>query len=227
MIWQPPEDIDEYLKCTELSDCDNQEIQGKAKEIIADAKTPREAAVDIFYFVRDQILLGFDHSVKASETLRGGMGYCATKANLQVALLRSSGIPARYHNAVLAKNWLKGIIPVTGYTFTAERLKHQIWCECYLSDKWIACDTLFDKGLYCAACMKGIISKEHVPTIDWDGKNDLNTRVAWMLEDGGTVHSFDEMFEKILKETFSPMFITEAVLRFSNEYTNRVRRQSL
>lgn len=223
MIWQPPEGMDEYLKPTELCDCDNPEIREKANEIIADAKMPREAAVDIFYFVRDQILLAFDHSAKASETLRSGIGYCATKTNLQVALLRSSGIPARYHQAVLMRNCLKGMIPAFGYNFTPEKLEYHSWCECCLSDKWIACETLFDRRLYDAACKKSIISKEQIPTIDWDGESDLKIVVAWILEELGTFHSFDDIFRKLQKETFPPRIFTEHAFRISNRYTNQVR----
>lgn len=223
MIWQPPEGMDEYLKPTELCDCDNPEIREKAKGIIAVAKTPREAAIDIFYFVRDQILFGYNHNTKASETLRSRIGYCATKANLQVAPLRSSGIPARYHQAVLAKSCLKGIIPAFGYMLTPERLEYHPWCECCLSDKWIACDTLYDKRLYDAARKKSIISKEQIPTIDWDGENDLNTRVAWILEDRGTFPSFEDIFRKNQKETFPVKIFTEEALFISNRYTNQIR----
>jgi len=224
MEWQPPEGMDEYLKPTQICDCDNQEIGEKATEIIADAKTPSEAAVKIFYFVRDQILFAFDYSAKASETLKRGTGYCATKTNFQVALLRSSGVPARYHQAVLKKNCLKGIIPAFGFKLTPERIEYHPWCECYLSDKWIACDTLFDKRLYDAACKKGIISKEQIPTIDWDGENDLNTMTAWILEDVGTFHSFDDIFRKGQKETFPPKIIAQVAFRISNRYTNKVRK---
>ncbi len=223
MIWQPPEGMDEYLKPTELCDCDNPEIREKAKEIIADAETPRQAAVDIFYFVRDHILFAFDHSVKASETLSSRIGYCVTKTNLQVALLRSSGIPARYHQTVVAHSCLKGLIPYFGFQFTPERLEYQCWCECFLSDKWIACDTLYDKRLYDGACKKSIISKEQIPTIDWDGENDLNIRTAWILEDKGTLYSFDDIFRQNQIEMFPTKLFSEDTLRNSNRYTNQIR----
>ncbi|GAH95260.1 unnamed protein product, partial [marine sediment metagenome] len=37
--------------------------------------------------------------VKASVTLKIRNGFCVTKSNLQVALLRAINIPARYHLA--------------------------------------------------------------------------------------------------------------------------------
>ena len=70
MNWQPPEGMDEYLESTEMCDTDSPEIREKALEIIEDAKTPKEAAIKIFYFVRDDIKFGWDFfDVKASETL--------------------------------------------------------------------------------------------------------------------------------------------------------------
>jgi hypothetical protein len=60
MAWQPPEGMDEYLKSTELCDSDNQEIREKARELIKDAKTPKEASVRIFFLCKrsDNIFLG-------------------------------------------------------------------------------------------------------------------------------------------------------------------------
>jgi hypothetical protein len=223
MEWQPPEGMDEYLKPTQICDCDNQEIGGKAKEIIADAKTPSEAAIKIFYFVRDQILFALDYGFRASETLKRGTGQCVTKTNLQIALLRAARIPARYHQVVLTKNCLKGIIADLAFKFSPERILWHPWCECYLTDKWISCDTLFDKGLYEAACKKGIISKEQIPTIDWDGENDLNTMTAWILEDVGTLYSFDDVLTKAQKAV-PPKIIAQSMFGISNRHTNKVRK---
>ena len=81
-MWDPPEGMDKYLKPTVMCDCDNPEIVDKAKEIIKDAETPKEAALKIFYFMRDEIPYGVDmlYPVKASETLKIKYGVCATKS---------------------------------------------------------------------------------------------------------------------------------------------------
>ena len=108
--------MDEYLKSTVLCDSGNEAIQRKAQALIKNASTQKEAALEIFSYVRDRILFGLDNSdVKASETLRKRIGFCITKSNLQVALLRASGIPARYHRAVLFRSSLKGILPTYAY----------------------------------------------------------------------------------------------------------------
>lgn len=225
MEWQPPKGMAEYLGETELCDTDNAEITKKAEEIVKDAKTPKEAALGIFSFVRDHILFGMDNcDVRASDTLKKRMGHCITKTTLQVALLRAAGIPARYHQVVLRKDCLKGIISPLLHGRLPDKIWFHPWCECYLSEKWVSCDSLFDRALYDAITRKGIISKEQIPTIDWDGENDLNTMNAWMLEDTGTFHSLDDVFRQAQKEVLPPKIITRILFGFSNRYTDRLRK---
>lgn len=226
MPWQPPEGIVENLQPTELCDSDDPEIMRKARELIDGADTPKEAALRIFHYVRDQILFALDNmDVKASDTLKKGSGQCVTKTNLQVALMRAAGIPARYHQVVLSKECLKGIVSSTAYSGTPNRIWWHPWCECHLSGRWIACETLFDKELYEAGCEKGVIRREQIPTIDWDGESDLIQTTAWILEDTGTSHSLDDVFRRVQKETLSPKIITNIMLYFSNRYTNKLRKR--
>jgi len=225
-MWEIPDGMDKYLSPTGLCDSDSQKIRKKARKIIKDAKTPKEAAIKIFYFVRDHILFAMDNfDVKASETLERGVGQYVTKTNLQVALLRAMGIPARYHLAVLSKDCLKGLIPEFAYRNAPEKLWWHPWCECFLSGRWVSCDSLLDKKLYDDACKKGIISKEQIPTIDWDGENDLNMTSAWILEDKGAFHSLDDVFKKAQKEVLPPKIVTRILFYFSNRYTDKLRKQ--
>ena len=91
------EELEKYLRASELCDCDNPIVKATAEKITEAAKTSKDAAIRIFYFVRDEIPLAFlDPWKTASETLRLCKGSCLTKATLQVALLRSVGIPARF-----------------------------------------------------------------------------------------------------------------------------------
>ena len=123
MVWEPLKGMDEYLRPTELCDCDDPSIRRRAQEIIKDIGTPKEAALLIFYHVRDKVLFALDNfDVRASDTLRKGSGFCITKTNLQVALLRVVGIPPRYHQAVLSKNCLKGIVSSTAFNGSPERI---------------------------------------------------------------------------------------------------------
>ena len=189
--------MEDYLKSTKFCDCNHQEIIEKAKELTKNDGTPKEAALSIFHFVRDQILFKTGNVVKASVTLKIRNGFCVTKSNLQVALLRAINIPARYHLAYLSKDVLKGVVPGIESDDIHEIITYHPWCECYLSKKWISCDTLFEKALIETIYKEGIHSKEDIPIIDWDGESDLNTMTAWMIEDKGTYDSLDDLFLRV------------------------------
>lgn len=193
MAWQPPEGMDEYLKPTKLCDCDNVKLKEKAQEIIKSAETPKEAALKIFYFVRDQTRFGMDYAdVKAAHTLKKGTGYCFTKPNLQIALLRAVGIPARLHYVHLPKELLKDIAPGFAYDRIPMVIGHP-WCECYLSEKWIACEALLDEAFYKARLKTGSLTKEEIPTIDWDGETNLILFKLSIAKDVGTFPSLDDL----------------------------------
>jgi len=232
--------LEEYLIPTELCDCDNPEVKQKANELIEGTKTLKEAALNIFKFVRDRILFAGDklYPVKASETLKKGTGFCVPKTNLQIALLRAVNIPARYHQLELDKNCLKNI-------FNLDSFPKTIWyhptCECYLDDKWIACDGTFDKRLYIGSCEKGILDKNLMPTIDWDGENDLYTFKSWLIKDRGTHNSYEEILKKaqeeddnLMKKMLKAMNVDESKLdldamfkiglKKSNRYLNKLRK---
>jgi transglutaminase-like putative cysteine protease len=198
--------LENFLKSTEFCDCSNQKIISKAKELTQNDKTPKEAALSIFHFVRDQIAFMGGPVVKASKTLRRGNGFCVTKSNLQVALLRAVNIPARYHVAHVRKDILIGIVPGFESDDIHDVITYHPWCECYLSDKWISCEALFNKALVEKIYKEGIHSKEDMPIIDWDGESDLSTVTTWKIEDKGTHDSLDEFFLKV-KKYFATGFV--------------------
>lgn len=224
MNWTPREGMDEFLRPTELCDTENIEIKKRAQALAKDAATPREAAISVFDFVRDQIQFGFNHfDSKASETMRGRIGFCVTKANLQAALLRAAGIPARYHQVIVSRESLKSLVPNFFYKKVPERIPYHTWCECHLSGKWVVCESLFDKGFYDAACQKGFIDKEQLPNIDWDGENDLMMVSAFILGDKGTSHDLDSVFKKAREENRLPGFIVRILFHFTNRFINKIR----
>ena len=224
MKFQVPEGMEEYVRPTEFCDCDCEEIRQKAEELTRDVSSPREAAMKIFYYVRDEIPFAIGRTdVKASTTLRDKKGYCVTKTNLQIALLRAIGIPAQYHQVVLHKDVLKGIVPGFIHKLMDEKIWFHPWCECYLSGQWIACDLYLDKDTYNAAVKNGIINKEKMPSIDWDGETDLKIATPWMLEDVGTHISYDEVCKKVVKETKFPQFLMRVAFNQSNRYTSKLR----
>ena len=192
MTWQSPEGMDEYLRPTKLCDCDDAKLMEKAKEIIKGAETPKEAALKVFYFTRNEIYFGLDYpDAKASHTLKKGLGFCVTKTNLQIALLRAVGVPARCHYVHLTKESLKGFIPRFMYNKLPTAIVHP-WCECYLSGNWVACEALFDEAFYKGVLREGFFTKEQIPTIDWDGETDLISVKSLIVKDVDIFPSWDE-----------------------------------
>ena len=199
MSWRSQQGTEECLGATNLCDCDNAELQHRAKEIVGGAESPKEKALKIFYFVRDAIPFGLDcPNAKASRTLNKGLGCCYNKTNLQMALLRAVEIPARCHYVHQSKELFKPIIPRLIY----ERMPHLAghpWCECCLSGAWIACETVLDEAIYQVNLSKGLISKEQIPSIDWDGETHLVMVEPWIAEDVGIFPSLDDMMRQVGK----------------------------
>lgn len=183
--------------------------------------------LSIFNFVRDKITFTMCENDRAFQTLEKRYGDCDIKTNLQVALLRAINIPVRYYIASLRKEWLKGIILESFYELGSVVIPHHPWCECYLSEKRIACDTLLDKELAENINRKGIHTKDDIPTIDWDGKHDLNTMKKWIIEDKGTLASIDKLFpeaQKWLDDIPIEKDQLEILINQSNKYTENLRK---
>ena len=193
-------EIEEFLKPTRYCDCDHPKIEAKAKEIANGAETQRETAVKIFYWIRDNIKFGlyFSYS-KASTTLQKRIGECGNKTNLHLALLRASGIPARLRHVRCKKEVLKNIISNFLYDKMPAEVSH-FWCECYLSGRWISCESLLDKPLYEGMLKASPTLIEKMPTIDWTGETDLVVSKAWITEDHGSLASVDDGYKVLVLE---------------------------
>lgn len=89
----------QYLEVSEYIDWQDKEVTAKAKALSAPCRGDEEVAEACFHFVRDGILHSSDYrlnpvTLKASDVLRYGTGYCYAKSHLLAALLRACGIPA-------------------------------------------------------------------------------------------------------------------------------------
>ena len=229
MAWQPPEGMEEYLGATELCNCDNAGLQKRAKEIIEGAETPKEAAMKIFSFVRELPWKVDNNDTKASKTLSKGLGQCVNKTNLQIALLRAVGIPARYHQVNMKKEWLEPVVSGSMYKRIPEIVWWHPWCECYLDGKWVACESVFDEALYKAMLQEGLVTEEQIPTIDWDGESDLIVVKPWLTEDAGTFPSLDDVFKKAQREVSRPRILAWLLGWYfrcrSNRHTDGIRKK--
>jgi len=86
-------------------------------------------------------------------------------------------------------------------------------------------EPLFAKGLYDAACKKGLIRKEQFPTIDWDGEHDPTMVAAFVLEDRGISGDLDDVINKADQETKLPPLISGIAIHFANRYTDKIHRR--
>ena len=206
-----------HLRATALCDVDHPAIRKRATTLVHGAETPKDAALRIFGFVRDAI--PFDATLdiweKASETLVKRVSDYCNKVNLQVALLRAAGIPARCHLAEVEKEVLQPFIPRFIYNRLPSPVGH-FWCECHLGERWIACEALFDKPLHRGMLRSNLVSQEQIPSIDWDGERDLVLFQPWLVNDEGPYAALDDILAspmiseagmppKILCKLFDPI----------------------
>jgi transglutaminase-like putative cysteine protease len=161
------EDIDNYLQPTEFLDYNKKKVSQKAFEIIQNYKSDQEKAIDLFYWVRDEIKYNMSAfymikgNFKASVTLRRGYGFCVSKAVLLSAFSRAIGIPARVHLADIRNN----MVPqeIIDYLGTNIFLYHG-YSELYLNNKWVKATPVFDKY---TAQRAGFL-----PLVEFDGIHD-------------------------------------------------------
>jgi transglutaminase-like putative cysteine protease len=228
MKFSPPKDLSEYTVPTKYCNTDDPKVISKAEELTKDARNPTEAALIIHSWVRDRYLFGFTpvHE-KASETLEATHGWCVTKTNLQIAMLRALGIPARFHQVVLSKKVQKGLISRLLYAVIKDPIWFHPWCECYLDGKWITCDLRIDRHTHQAALNAGVFSPANFPTVEWDGKDDLNIVGHWQQEDRGTLACYDQVVEEVV-ESFKamPNWMFNWLAKGSNRYTERFREKN-
>lgn len=99
MNLQATDATEAYLAPCEIIDFDHPAIQRKAAELHAAHRDRRDLACASFEFVRDEIAHSWDArqgpvTLKASEVLAAGYGYCYAKSHLLAALLRANSIAA-------------------------------------------------------------------------------------------------------------------------------------
>lgn len=225
-------DASQFLIATPMCDYSHPLIQECANRVVADGQTEREKAILIFNFVRDTIRFSIAFSKsKASQILRQGFGECITKTNVQVALLRAVGIPARMHWVMAQTKVLTGLVAPFMLRSMPPEASH-FWTECYLRDHWISCEILLDKPLYEGMLKQELITMDQIPTIDWDGKKDLVVLKPWITSDRGYVASADEAHQAYQNngEGAPPVWIERLMapvfLPYNLRFSDRIRRSA-
>ena len=131
------EPLTDFLAASRWIDCTNPLVAAKAAELRAGDDDVTGIARRCYYFVRDEIAhsrdIGSDVvTLKASDVLREGTGWCFAKSHLLAALLRANGIPAALCYQRLRKD---------GETFTLHGLN-----AVYLPEHgWYRCDARGNK----------------------------------------------------------------------------------
>ncbi len=156
-------------------------------------------------------------NTKASDILRLGSGMCGNKANLQVALLRASGIPAGYGFMDISKETFKKFCPEEFYQQINEVTQH-VFCYIYLDDRWIACDATPDPRL--ADIHKGMDIRHN----NWDGQTDFKMPAIYILHEYAIASNLDDFFRS--KTRFSQEKLDEINSKISLMLANLINCKS-
>jgi len=219
-----------FLSQSELCDFQSAIIIKKADEISHKEADKSKIAQKIFYYVRDQIPFNATLNIfqKASKSItQKVIDYC-NKVNVHLALLKARNIPGRLHYVKVKRERLKGIIPNIMYNKIPDPIGHY-YCECYIHDKWVASEAIYDIGFYRGMIKKGITSEKQLPTIDWDGENDLVLLKELIVEDIGIYKNIDDIIENELSKYAYPPKIFCKIFDWSarigsNRRTNKIRK---
>jgi len=93
--------MQEYLEETQYVDFSHPKVKALAESLARGTNSDEDIAKHCFMYVRDKINHSGDNkdpitTIKASDVLKHGTGWCYSKAILLAALLRSNGIPTAF-----------------------------------------------------------------------------------------------------------------------------------
>lgn len=162
----------------------------------------------VYDFVRNEIPFGYNRcdDLPASEVLRDGYGQCNTKGNLLVALLRGSGLAARFHGFTIDKALQRGAIPELVYRLAPRRILHS-WVEVELEGEWIALEGFILDDAYLRALQREHPGKErfcgygvatsslHSPEVEWRGRPTFIQREG-IVDDFGLFEDPDTFYAR-------------------------------
>lgn len=175
----------QYLKETPMLDYSAAKVQALINKRQWANLPPFERILQIYNFVRDEILFGYNtcDTLPASQVLAQGYGQCNTKGTLLMALLRAVGIPCRVHGFTIDKVLQKGAMTGFVYQNAPADIFHS-WVEVYYENTWYELEGFIIDRRYLTAlqaknsscdgpfCGYGVAvqSLQH-PVVDWAGNN--------------------------------------------------------
>jgi len=159
-------DFDESLQPTKFLDFDKSKVINKAHKIVENKNNPKDKAIALFYWVRDEIRYnqyGFymiPANFKASVTIRRKNGFCVSKAILLSAMARAVKIPAKIHLADIINHKIPQ--KIIDWMKTDVFLFHG-YSELYINGKWVKATPVFDRFTS---------QKGGYPLVEFDGERD-------------------------------------------------------
>jgi len=201
--------MDKHLEETPLLDFSHPAIAGLVEQRQWRRLSPYDAIGAIYDFVRNEIPFGYNVSddLPASAVLRDGYGQCNTKGTLMMALLRSVGVPCRFHGFTIDKALQRGAIPAIAYRLAPQSIVHS-WVEVLHEGRWInlegfILDAGYLDGVRCLFpeargnfCGYGIGTQDiEAPPVEWTGGDTYIQKTA-INHDFGVFDSPDAFYEK-------------------------------
>lgn len=201
--------IDKYLRETCMLDYSNPLIQELVQKKKWKELDEFERIKEIYNFVRDDILFGYneDDLICASKVLFDGYGQCNTKGTLFMALLRACKIPCRIHGFTIDKRLQKGAMTGLVYWNAPKNIFHS-WVEIYFESQWIELEGFILDKTYLkklqnqfpncngAFCGYGVAVKDfRNPTIDFN-RNSTYIQSEGITQDFGVYDSPDDLLKE-------------------------------
>lgn len=146
----PARPTDGALAATSFIDAHAPAVLGFVDRTVPTGSTPVEAAVALYYAIRDGLryeIYGADLSregLRASAVVRAGTGLCLHKSVLFVAALRAVGVPARIGLADV-RNHLTS--PRMQTLIGGDVFRHHAYATVWLDGRWVRATPVFSRLL--------------------------------------------------------------------------------
>lgn len=200
---------EKYLLATPMLDFETQSIRTLVDDQNWGQLNSYDKIGSAYDYVRNEIKFGYNASddLKASEVLEDGYGQCNTKGTLLMALLRSLGIPCRFHGFSIDNQLQKGAIPAYLMPLAPKYILHS-WVEVYYQDKWMDLEGFILDQAYLASVQKRESNLEGPfkgyaiattclmkPEVQWKGKSTYIQKEG-IHDDFGVFNNPDEFYLK-------------------------------
>ncbi len=200
--------MNKYLKETKLLNYSSKSIQDLIQEKKWKDLDDFNKIKEIYNFVRDDILFGYNKSdnITAEQVLKDGYGQCNTKGILFMALLRAVNIKCRIHGFTIDKKLQKGAMTNFVYKSAPNNIIHS-WVEVFYKEKWYELEAFILDKKYLNKLQEkfknnkeffgyGVAVKDFSNlNIDWN-ENNTYIQSEGINNDYGIYDSPDEFFEK-------------------------------